>query len=153
MSKTIKFLYATVCVLLTGYICSLAVMTGLPEWYNTAPKPSITPPSFVFSIAWSLIYVLLIASTYIVLCRMKKEQFFKINLLFILQLIFQILWCVSFFLLGEVGLGLAVFILLDFIVFWMAKTYRKVNKAAYYILIPYYLWLAFATLLNALFLV
>ena len=153
MTKTVKFLYITVCVLLTGYVCSLAVMGGLSEWYNAAPKPAITPPGFVFSTAWSLIYALLIASTYMVLKNVKDKTFFRINLLFILQLIFQTLWCVFFFTLGEIGLGLATFILLDFIVFLMARAYKKVCKTAYYILIPYFLRLAFATVLNALFLV
>ena len=153
MSKTVKFLYVTVLVLLTGYICSLSVMGGLSEWYNAASKPAITPPSFVFSTAWSLIYALLIASTYIVLTKVKTGMFFKANLLFILQLFFQIAWCFAFFTLGEIGWGLISFVCLDFIVFLMAKTYRKISKIAFYILIPYFLWLGFATLLNILFLV
>ena len=151
MSKNIKLLYVLVCVLLTGYICSLSVMKGLAEWYNDAPKPTITPPAFIFSAAWSLIYALLIASTYIVLSKAKENLFFKANFLFITQLIFQVFWCLTFFALGEIQLGLFAFIFLDITVFFMAKAYKKVSKLAFYILFPYFIWLAFATVLNALF--
>ena len=75
----------------------------------------------------------------------------KANFLFISQLIFQILWCLAFFTAGEVQLGLVALIFLDVIVFFMAKTYRKISKAAYYFLFPYFIWLVFATVLNALF--
>lgn len=151
MKTWFKFFYAAAAVLLTAYICSVLTQTGIRGWYHAFPRPRLTPPDIVFPIAWSVIYALLIISTFIVLRDAKDALRDRANNLFILQLVLQILWCAAFFVEGYLGLGLAVIILLDIAVFKMIMTFGRINRLAAWLVYPYYWWLLFATFLNASF--
>ena len=96
----------------------------------------------------SILYVLILVSTYIVLREADSYNRKKANNIFIIQLFLQILWSFVFFAQGHLGLGLAIMLLLDITVFKMITLYAKVNKTASYMLYPYYWWLIFATFLN-----
>ena len=148
MRHIIKFFYSIFSVMLTGYICSAFTDMGLKRWYDGIEKPFLTPPNVIFPIVWSVLYILIAASTFIVLCEADSFHRKKINNIFILQLFLQILWSFIFFAQGHLGLGFAVILLLDICVFKMIALYSKVNKTVSYILYPYYWWLIFATFLN-----
>ena len=148
MKQGFKFFYSFFSVMLTAYICSLFTDIGIKQWYNGVEKPFLTPPNVVFPIAWSILYVLIAVSTFMVLREADSYNRKKANNIFIIQLFLQILWCFTFFVQGHLGLGLAIIVLLDFSVFKMISLYAKVNKTASYMLYPYYWWLIFATFLN-----
>lgn len=67
---------------------------------------------------------------------------------FILQLIFNLLWTPAFFYMQNIGLALAVIIFLDIFVFLTIKKFYSVSKLSGLILIPYFIWILFATYLN-----
>ena len=150
MKKTMKYLYVLISVFLTAYICSVFTQYGIRNWYNNVVGDiSFTPPNYVFPIAWSILYTLIIAATFIVVRCGDKAKRQKANNLFISQLFLQILWCFSFFAQGLLGLGLIVLILLDVVVFKMVSSYYQIKKVAAFLIYPYYWWLLFATFLNA----
>ena len=145
MKHIFKFFYVLLSVMLTAYICSVFTNNGIAQWYNNVEKPFLTPPNKVFPIAWTILYVLLIVSTFWVIKNADSYNRKKANNYFILQLFLQILWCFTFFTQGHLGLGFAVILLLDICVFKMISVYSKINKTASYLLYPYYWWLLFAT--------
>lgn len=148
MKKLLKFFYAFTAVMLTGFICSKLTDIGINGWYNRFDKPFLTPPNAVFPIAWSIIYVLMILSVFIVLRDATKPLISKANNLFLVQLFLQIFWCFTFFAEGYLGFGFAVLLLLDISVYKMIKTFAKINRFASILLYPYFCWLLFATFLN-----
>lgn len=151
MRQGFKFFYVTVAVLLTGYISSLLTHIGIDGWYNNFDRPMLTPPNYVFPIAWSIIYILLIVSSFIALRDADSVLRNKVNNLFLAQLALQIIWCFAFFAQGQLALGMAVILLLDIVVYKMIVTYGRIKKLAGWLLYPYYWWLIFATFLNAIY--
>ncbi len=149
MKNVFKFFYVTIAVLLTAYICSIFTYNGIASWYQTFPKPAFVPPDKIFSIAWTLLYILLIVSSFIALKNADSQCENRVNNLFLAQLVLQIAWCYSFFAAGWLGLGLFMILVLDVVVYKMITTYLSVNKWSGWMLYPYYWWLIFATFLTA----
>lgn len=149
MKKIFKFIYILSVVLLTAYLSSVFSRYGTKGWYQTLPKPDITPPDHIFSIVWSLLYALLIWASYIALNRSESLLHNSANDLFLAQCFLQILWCFVFFAQGYFAFGLAIIILLDLTIFKMAHLYYKLNRLSAYLLAPYCLWVVFATIINA----
>ena len=67
MKKMLRFVYILIVVMLTAYISSMFTHEGTSTWYQTLKKPAIVPPDIVFSIVWSIIYVLMILSVFMIL--------------------------------------------------------------------------------------
>lgn len=148
MKKIFKFIYILATVLLTAYLSSIFSRYGTNGWYQTLPQPAITPPDYVFPIAWTVLYALLIWASYSALNRTDSLVHSRANDLFIAQCFLQILWCFVFFAHGQLAWGLGIIILLDIAVLKMTHLYYKLNHWAAYILAPYCLWMLFATILN-----
>jgi len=148
MKKIFKFIYIIIAVSLTSYLCSKFTHIGLSNWYNNLNKPFLTPPNIVFPIVWSIIYTLIVISSFIAMRDTQNSQQAKVNNYFLAQLFLQILWCFIFFAEGYLGLGFAIIVLLDITVFKMISVFTKINKLASVLLYPYYWWLMFATFLN-----
>ena len=151
MKKIFKFIYITATVLLTGYLSSVFSRYGTNGWYQTLPKPEITPPDYIFSIVWGGLYALIIWATYVALSRSESLLHSWANDLFLAQCFLQILWCFVFFAQGQLAAGLAVIILLDLAVFKMTHLYYKLSKLAAVLVLPYCLWVSFATILNIMY--
>lgn len=148
MVKSLKFGYVLVVVLLTAYLSSIFSRYGTSGWYQTLPKPDITPPDYVFPIVWTLLYALIIAATYIMITNSQTLRRNLANDLFLAQSFLQILWCFTFFAHGYLALGLVVIVLLDIAVIKMTQLYFKINNLAGWLVTPYCFWALFATMLN-----
>lgn len=119
------------------------------SWYNTINKPFFTPPSWLFGPVWTLLYILMAVSAYIVWRNGFKKKSVKNALkIFAIQLILNLSWSPVFF--GSKNILLALFIILAMIVFIVKtiKAFAKVSIPASYLLYPYLLWVGFATILN-----
>lgn len=123
-------------------------MTDL-NWYQTLIKPALTPPDGVFAPAWVFLYISIIVALLIFITvktpLSKKEGY----IFFGLQMLFNILWTPAFFVLHKPVLALCVIIILDIFTFLNIRGFYKCSKLAGILLIPYFLWLLFATYLNA----
>lgn len=110
--------------------------------YNELVQPKIAPPSYLFPIAWTILYILMsIAAIFV-----KDND--KCLRIYYLQLILNIIWTPIFFLLGNYILALIDLILLLLLVTYMTYIFYKENNKTIYLLIPYILWLIFAGYLN-----
>lgn len=102
--------------------------------YINSTKPTWFPPGWLFGIVWTILYLLYSYSWY------KAPE--NLNWLFILNIIFNVLWCFFFFGIGKWDISLAVLIILDIILFTQVILCKSI------LLIPYLLWAFFATFLN-----
>ena len=114
--------------------------------YNDLIKPTLSPPGIVFPIVWTIIY-LLIGISYTLL-KEKGEVPKETKQLYHTQLIFNYLWTVIFFVFKLRLLSVLWIIILDALVIVMTYQFYKQNKVSGFLLIPYVLWLLFATYLN-----
>ena len=117
MKNFAKFVYAVFCVMFVWWVNLKFTHYGIEGWYNNVEKTIITPPNIVFPIVWTILYVLLIASFYLVLKNADKKQMIKANNWFWAQIVLQALWTFLFFAKGYIALAFVAIIILDF-VYW-----------------------------------
>lgn len=119
------------------------------NWYSTLNQPLLTPPTFVFPIAWAVLYTLIFIS--LILFTVKQTHKSK-NLgyvLFFTQMLLNISWTHVFFTFHKINIALTILILLDILVLFNIKEFYEISKKSAYFLIPYFFWILFATYLNA----
>lgn len=146
MTKISKFVLSFGLIAVMAIISSYFSYIGINTFYPTLQMPAFTPPNFVFSFVWPILYALMIVSFYIVLNQEANRS--AVNLFFA-QMILHILWTYIFFTLGHFLLGLIILILLIFNVALMIKKFYHLNHMAAYLQYPYLIWLFFASYLNA----
>lgn len=113
--------------------------------YSNLNKPLLSPPSIVFPIAWTIIY-LLIGISYLIYRKENDNK--KTIFIYYIGLFFNFIWSIIFFNLKWYLFSIVWIIVLIILVIILMKRYFKENKTSFYLLIPYILWLLFATYLN-----
>jgi tryptophan-rich sensory protein len=145
----IKIIISVVVCLGVGFISSIATQTGVNDWYTTIEKPSFTPPNWLFGPVWTALYIMMGISAGMVWSRGLHHVWVKTALYhFIFQLLFNALWSLVFFGLEQPFYALIVIFILLVLIFLSIKWFKVVSKTAAYLLIPYLLWVMFATALN-----
>jgi translocator protein len=127
-------------VSLSGYITRMEVS----GWYLSLQKPSFNPPSWFFGPAWSVLFVLMSFSLFLVR-KAEIDSLEKRNtiIVFSLQLALVFLWTIVFFKLHSIGWTIGIVLLLWlFILIFMFKSY-SINKWAALLQVPYLLWISF----------
>lgn len=114
--------------------------------YDSLQKPFLSPPSLVFPIVWTILYVLMGVSY----GRLKEKSLIDNNVLFIyyFQLGVNALWTIVFFILKWRFIAFLWIILLALLVIWMIVKFYSKDKLAGLLQIPYITWTLFATYLN-----
>jgi translocator protein len=116
------------------------------EWYRTLAKPWFNPPNWVFGPVWAIIYVLIAIAGWRTWVREGESAAFG---LWVAQLSANFMWTPSFFGLHSIGLALLVIItLLCLVAAFITNRWSKDSPAAL-LFVPYAVWVAFATILNA----
>lgn len=123
--------------LVLGGIVGLITMKGTSSYYGPVPR-------WLFPVVWSILYILMGISSYIISDNKKLLNIYKINL------IVNLLWPIIFFLFKLKVLAFFWILILILIVGYMIYKFYQENKLSSYLLIPYILWLVFASVLNLL---
>ena len=132
--------------LLTGGLATLVSLDGIKA-YRFLPQSPLTPPPVVFSLVWSLLYILMGVSAaliYVAPPRGIKDQ----HLLYGGTLLLNFLWPVLFFALGLRLAALVVLLMMLAFAVGTVVRYRPVSRTAAWLQVPYVLWLCFAFYLN-----
>jgi tryptophan-rich sensory protein len=133
-----------------GAIGSIFTASSIPTWYATLNKPVFTPPNWLFAPAWITLYLLMAIAAFLVWRRGLHIKPVRIALiLFLIQLIINVVWSVVFFGLQSILSGLIVIVILWIMILFTIIQFYKVSVAAGSLMIPYILWVTFATCLNA----
>ena len=114
--------------------------------YGDMVKPPLSPPSYIFPIVWTILYILIGISYFI--ATKDKENDKDLNQIYILQLLVNFFWPIIFFVLKMYFTAFFWIILLLILVIIMIKELLKNNKISGCLQIPYFIWLLFATYLN-----
>ncbi|MFH1566170.1 MAG: TspO/MBR family protein [bacterium] len=120
------------------------------DWYQTT-KTSITPPNFVFPIVWNILFFLIALSIYFVWTSSKANKGSvkkSIVILFGLNLFFNLMWSIIFFGLQNPQGAFFELIALWFSIISLLILTWRVRRVSFYLLIPYFLWVSFAGVLN-----
>lgn len=117
-------------------------------WFDSLNKPFFAPPSWIFSPMWTILYLMMFVA--LLLFVFKKTDISKTNgyLYFIIQLILNFIWSPIFFYMHNIAFALIVLLLLDIFVFLTIKKFFQVSRLAAWLLVPYFVWILFATYLN-----
>lgn len=117
-------------------------------WYENLSRPIFSPPNWVFIPVWTILYTtILVALVKYVNTKTSKNKN-KGYVYFIIQLLLNFIWSPVFFQLKNIGFALIVIVFLDIFVYLTIKEFHSISKFAGQILIPYFLWVLFATYLN-----
>jgi len=144
-----KLAIAIVVAGLAGAIGSVFTVSAIPNWYAGLVKPALNPPSWVFGPAWTTLYALIgIAAFLIWKSGWDKKEVKKALGVFGIQLVLNALWSIIFFGLHSPGWALVDIIALWFAVVWTMVVFYIISKPAAYLLVPYILWVSFASYLN-----
>ena len=143
---------AVLCVLLcllAGGIGSYFTMPSIPTWYAGLQKPFFTPPSWVFGPAWTTLYILMGISLAIVLSKgLKKKGVVAGAEVFAVQLSLNAFWSIVFFGMQSPWGGVGVIALLWLAIAATIWKFWGISRKAALLLIPYILWVTFASALN-----
>ena len=116
-------------------------------WYKSLIKPTLAPPDWIFAPAWGILYLMILTSFFVFLISKHENKKFG-YLYFFIQLFLNIIWTPIFFSLQNIGLAFLVILLLDIFVFFTIYEFLKISKLAGLLLVPYLLWILYATYLN-----
>jgi tryptophan-rich sensory protein len=118
------------------------------KWYNNINKSPYTPPGWFFGLVWTILYLLMIISFYLIWSNSKCFPYCNVLTIFLLQLAFNLSWTTVFFKYKKIRFALILTILIFILTFIVSIKFYKINKIATYLLIPYLLWLIVAMYLN-----
>ena len=143
-----KLIISLLIPLAVGGLSALISM-GQMEKYSTFKQPPLSPPAILFPIVWSVLYLLMGISLYLVWTKYPtKEDKTVAYLAFIVQLFLNFIWSPIFFNAGEYLIAFIVLIALWIMAIITAILFFRISKIAGLLFIPYILWLTFAAYLN-----
>lgn len=140
-----KLIIITVITFIVGTFFSFLTMNSMDTFKDLSK--SINVPGVLFPIVWSILYLLMSISCYLIVQSNDKDKKEGI-ILYAIQLVINSLWTLIFFGFGAYLLSFIWIIILLIVVIIMLAKFYNINKIAMYINIPYVLWLLFAAYLN-----
>jgi translocator protein len=151
MQKIVRILLVVTTCLVIGYLSGTVTRESITTWYPTLIKPVFNPPNWIFAPVWTLLYIMMGVAGGMVWNKLETdtENVKKGFTFFIIQLALNALWSYLFF-----GVHNPLLALIEITVLWLmiVETYtqfKKIDKIAGMLLIPYIAWVSFATILNA----
>ncbi len=130
--------------ILVGTLSSLFSGNMSSSMFN---KPTFSPPAFLFPIVWTILYILMGISSYIIYSSDKPDKG-KAPTIYVIQLFFNFFWSIIFFGFSQYLLAFVWLIALIAIIIMMIYQFYTIEPLAAYLQIPYLLWCLFAAYLN-----
>lgn len=153
MKKTkqvLKFVITlAACFGVSGIGALFTTVDSITNWYAQLQKPEITPANWVFGPVWTILYLLMAISAFLIWRKGLNYTNVKHALgWFLIQLILNAVWTPLFF-----GLHLILLAFIEIVLLWLTilatlLTFRRVSSLASVLLIPYVIWVGFAAILN-----
>jgi translocator protein len=148
-SQILKLIASVILPVAVGGIAGIFTADAVPGWYATLNQPSFNPPNWVFGPVWTILYILMGISLFLVGKQDRSKERNVAIFVFLIQLALNFGWSIIFFYYQMIGLALLEIILLWISIITMLFLFHKIKPLAAYINIPYLLWVAFASILNA----
>lgn len=151
MQKFLRISVVLTTCLVVGFLSGMVTRESITTWYPTLIKPFFNPPNWIFAPVWTTLYIMMGVAGGLVWTKLESnpENVKKAFKFFVFQLALNSLWSIIFFYLHNVLLALIEVILLLLMIYETYKQFFKIDKTAARLLIPYLVWVSFATILNA----
>ena len=147
MKKATPYIVGVAICFVLGFIASRLQSDAIENWYPYLNKPALTPPNWLFPVAWGIIYFLSGISVGLI-WNSKTIQRNRLLALWGVQQFFNFTWSIMFFVLENPFLGFMNIIVLDVLVLWYIIKAWPVSRSSSVMLWPYMAWIAFASYLN-----
>ncbi len=140
---------AVIC-LVCGSASGLSTASAIEGWYATLSKPSFNPPNWIFGPMWSLLYVLMgLAAGLVWNLKSQNPSLVKKGLaVFIAQFLLNLAWSPIFFGAQQIFAALIVIAILWLLILLCTVLFFRVRPIAGWLMVPYLLWVSFASALN-----
>lgn len=148
-SDIVKLVGSLIFTVGLGSLGGIFTISEIPNWYAGLQKPSFNPPDWIFGPVWTLLYVLMGISVYLIWKQPESDIRNTAITLFVVQFILNFCWSIIFFKLHHTGWALVEIIAMWGFIFLTILWFGKSSSLAAWLLIPYISWVSFATLLNA----
>jgi tryptophan-rich sensory protein len=151
MQRGLRIVLVVFTCLTIGYLSGMVTRESITTWYPTLVKPVFNPPNWIFAPVWTVLYILMGVAGGMIWNRIETDEPAVKNAFqfFIIQLGLNALWSYLFFGLHNPLLALIEIVLLWLMIFETYNQFKKIDKTAGLLLLPYLGWVSFATVLNA----
>lgn len=149
MKKAVRLVVAIAVCELAGVVGSLFTAPSIAGWYAGLAKPPFNPPNWLFAPVWTALYALMGLAAWLVYERgSRKPEARPALTVFAVQLVLNTLWSIVFFGAHQIFAAAVVIVLLWAAILWTVRLFGRISKAAACLLVPYILWVSFASVLN-----
>ena len=149
MQKILKIVLLVVVCVSIGYLSGMVTRDSITTWYPTLVKPVFNPPNWIFAPVWTLLYIMMAIAAGLVWTSDYEQKAVKRALgFFAIQFGLNALWSYLFFGLHNPFLALIEIFLLLLMLFETYVLFKKIDKVAGVLLLPYLAWVSFAMVLN-----
>jgi benzodiazapine receptor len=149
MMRWLALLVAIVIPQAVAGVSAWSTFGAVRDWYPSLVRPVIAPPSWVFGPVWTLLYLMMGIASWLVWERRERDPRARLALgLYAAQLLLNGLWSPVFFTLHRLSWAVVVIVALWALIAATLRAFWRVARPAGAMLIPYLLWVTFATALN-----
>lgn len=135
------------------FISSFITLPAVSGWYKSIEKAPWNPPDWVFGPVWTILYIMIALSGWVAWRKLSGTTREKLShtgfVFYALQLLFNFAWSIIFFGLKMPALALVDIVLLLASITLTMYHFKKIDRTSGVLLVPYFLWVAYATTLNA----
>ncbi len=149
VKKIFGYILAIIIPLAVGGLSALLTMNNM-NIYESINTPPLSPPSWLFPVVWTILYILMGISSILVWKdkEKNKKEADKAISYYAISLAFNFVWSIIFFNFRLYLVAFAWLVILFVLIIYTIRSYLKVSKIAGYLQIPYAVWVAFAGYLN-----
>ncbi len=153
MKRSYKLIISLALPQIVGFAGAFFTTPSVDGWYSTLVKPELNPPSWIFAPVWTLLYLMMGFAFYLVWSNhsgvLENLRIKKLGMIsWWVQLCLNGVWSIFFFSLHNPALALVDIALLWVAIVVTIKLFYKLSRTAAWLLLPYLLWVSFATYLN-----
>ncbi|MEO8234142.1 MAG: TspO/MBR family protein [Flavobacterium sp.] len=149
LSTIWKLIISVLICQLVGIVSGLLSVTQNNIWYESIAKPSWNPPGYIFGPVWTVLYLLMGISLWIIWkSNVYEPMKYEALLFFGSQLFLNFLWTILFFRFHSLSIAFIDIVLMFVLIFLTIFRFVEISKTAAWLLVPYISWVCFAAILN-----
>jgi tryptophan-rich sensory protein len=144
-----RLVASIVICLFPGIAGSAVTVAGVSQWYPSLAKPFFNPPSWIFTPVWTILYIMMGISLFLIWRKPISTPGRKKALyIFAVQLVLNAAWSPVFFGLRSIVGGMILITLLWLSIGLVIYIFDRISRKAALLLVPYFLWVSFASMVN-----
>lgn len=149
MKNFLKIIVSLLICFTAAALGNVFTISSIPTWYAGLNKPPFNPPNYLFGPVWTILYILMAISLFLVWKKGLKDKKIKDAIkIFAIQLILNAIWSPVFFGARNLFLAFIIIVVMWIFILKTIRAFAKIDKISSYLLYPYLAWVSFASILN-----